>query len=81
MDNATLRKITWMDSNTHSGWHDPNLQKYAPLKVSSVGYVMDENDESITLAGSVVWGDNFQASDTMTIPKVCIVSDRELSQR
>ena len=81
MKSADLKKVIWMDSNTRSGWHYPDEQKYGPLKVTSVGWCVAECDESITLAGSVVFGDDFQASDTMTIPKVCIVSNKTLAKR
>ena len=81
MTDTDLRKIIWLDSNTHSGWHDPTDQRYGPIKVTSVGWLIHETDEAVTLAGSVVFGDDYQAADTMTIPKVCIMSDKKLSKR
>ncbi|TNE66848.1 MAG: hypothetical protein EP336_09535 [Rhodobacteraceae bacterium] len=75
MNQSQIRKIVWLDSNTHAGWHDPDQQKYAPIRVISIGWLVAEDDESVTLSGSVVFGDDYQATDTMTIPKVCIVSD------
>ena len=81
MEDLPLKKVIWMDSNTPSGWHYPDSQNYRPLKVISVGYVVFENDDCITLAGSVVFGEDYQASDTMTIPKCCILSVKDMQKR
>lgn len=77
-DNAQLRMVIWVDSNTRSGWHHPADQDYGPMEVVSVGWVLHETDQSVTLSGSVVFGDDFQAADTMTIPKVCVVREKAL---
>lgn len=76
-----LRKVIWLDSNTKMGWHFPDETNYEPITITSVGWVISETDEYITLAGSVCFGDEYQAADAMTIPKVCIVSDKELTKR
>ena len=81
MINAELKKITWLDSSTHSGWHDPDEQNYGALKVTSVGFLVAESEAAITLAGSIVFGDDYQVTDTMTIPKVCILSQKTLAKR
>lgn len=80
MDGAELRSITWLDSNVSQGWHDPTCQEYKPLVVSTVGYVLSENTKCVTVAGSVIWGEDFQAIDAMTIPRGCIVRQHTLQQ-
>ena len=81
MESAELRKVVWLDSNQMIRWHDPEDVDYGPIKVTSVGWVLREDDESVTLSGSVVFGKDFQAADAMTIPKCCIVSQKTLEKR
>ena len=79
MNSAEIRRIEWLDSAGHSGWHDPTLQTYKPLHAVSVGFCIAEDDESITISSSVIFGEDFQASDAITVPKLCITSDETLT--
>lgn len=81
MEDLPMKKVVWLDSNTRSGWHYPEDQKYGPLKVVTVGHVIKETDEAITLSASVVFGENYQTCDTMTIPICCILSIKDVSKR
>ena len=79
MDSAQIRRIVWLDSSSHSGWHDPTKQEYVPLTAVTVGHCITETDDSITISASVIFGDEYQVADSMTIPKVAILSDEELT--
>lgn len=81
METAELRKLVWLDSNTHGGWHIPSEQRYGALKCTTVGFLVHEGVDSVTLSGTIVFGDDHQVTDTMTIPKVCILSDKVLAKR
>lgn len=80
-DDLPLIKVIWLDSSTRSGWHFPDSQEYDELKVTSVGFLIAESETSITVAGSAVFGKDYQVSDTMTIPRCCIISQKELNKR
>ena len=71
---SEVKRIEWVDSNTYSGWHYPKDHKYEPMTVITVGWCIAEDDACITISSSVVFGEFHQVSDTITIPKVCIVS-------
>lgn len=78
MENAKLKKVVWLDSHTQDGWHDPEQQDYAPVTAVTVGFVLHEDKETIALAPSVIFGRHFQATNTMIIPKVCILEEESL---
>lgn len=63
-------RITWLDSNTHDGWHDPSLQEYKPITCTTVGFVVDEGDAHVSLAASYESAE--QVAQVMTIPKAII---------
>lgn len=64
-------RIVWLDSCSHEGWHDPTGTKYKPVRCTTFGHVVHEDDKSITLAASVE--SKNQVCSAMTIPKVVIV--------
>jgi hypothetical protein len=73
--NRKMVHIRWIDSNYSAGWEF--LPKEAPKTtiVESVGFVLFENDEAITLTGN--YSQAFdetpeQANGVMTIPKCCV---------
>jgi hypothetical protein len=80
-EQAALRKVIWLDSAQVVRWHGPEDATYGPVKVTTVGWVLEETDEYIVLSSSVVFGDDYQAADAMSIPKVCIINDKKLNAR
>lgn len=71
-----IELIEWLDSQgVLSGWQD--LKEFEPTMptMKSIGFVVFENDQMVSLCGNV--GDEtpstlFQGNGIMTIPKVCI---------
>lgn len=90
---ATTRpilRVEWVDSCSESaGWtRYSDLEddhKFGPSRAVTVGFVIQENDEAITLSpnGVIHDGDDDGHNDafdyTMTIPKVCVVSKTKLA--
>lgn len=73
-------KVEWVDSSTTHGWHD---DKAAPLNVISVGILVEDNAEFISLTESKVTNPPEGAKTlsqgcTTAIPKSAIVKRREL---
>lgn len=74
-----LEKIVWMDSASHDGWHNPNLQEYRAIRCTTFGAVIAETDESISVAGTIESPD--QVAQVMTIPKAVIVSRKKVGKQ
>lgn len=71
-----IELIEWLDSQgALSGWHD--LKDFEPSipVMKSIGFVVFENDQLVSLCGNI--GEEtpstlYQGNGIMTIPKVCI---------
>jgi len=61
--------IEWIDSAGYSGWVDDC--DFSPLLIKSFGFLLNEDDTSITIASHVAENDTYYAP--MTIPKVAII--------
>ena len=72
--------IEWIDSSGLQGcWHDVETFKNAKLVTcKTIGFVVDENAETITLVGSHN-PDGDQVSGDMTIPKTAIKKRRVIN--
>ncbi len=68
--------IEWIDSHSGRGWRNVDDIKptCAPLPCRSVGWVLQETKEAITLAPHVAGNDTIveQACGDMTIPKKAV---------
>lgn len=76
-----IKKIKWLDSYgcTNSWRKIENITE--KLICETVGYVISETDELISLANSIAYETEEtveQANGIMTIPKVSIVEETEL---
>jgi len=69
-------RITWLDSATHDGWHSPKDQVYAPVACVTVGFVVSESEQSVSLAATYESTD--QVAQVMTIPKAVIQDRKEM---
>lgn len=80
MKKRRLLQVTWIDSCSIDGagtWKDiDRVAGMAPCRVESVGWVIAEHSDFITLAASVDRDDH--ASGEICIPKGCIVRKRLL---
>ena len=79
-----IEYIEWIDSfGCSSGWSEIKPIETVLICVS-VGFVVSENDKTISLANSVAYeteDTKEQANGIMTIPKVSIISRKELKQQ
>lgn len=76
-----LYYIEWIDSTTHSGWRNIDSIGNEELTCKSIGWIVNENDESITLSSSVdsLIDEKIQhCVDAMTIPRIAIVLMQEI---
>lgn len=74
-----LMSITWLDANSPSSnsWATPDDVECILVKVHTVGYVVSETDEAITVAGSVCESE-YNIHGLMTIPKISITKKKML---
>ena len=67
--------VVWEDSNVTRGWHDQDDTTYHPSTVMTIGWLIHENRNCITVASSAIFQKgNQQVTDPMTIPRGCIQS-------
>jgi|SRR6478735_1256910 len=77
-----LVQVQWADSQSVGPWHhenDLNDEYELPL-VYTNGYLIQETDDYVTIAGSVIFYENVsnQICGLMTIPRGCIRDIRKL---
>jgi hypothetical protein len=84
---AQLVYLEWVDSAGGQGWQ--RTEDYTPglILVRSIGWLMDETEQHVTLAGHLgreddrAEGDTSQAHGWMTIPKGAITYRRAIRLR
>lgn len=70
-------KITWVDSCHSFGWQKPERQSKEQMKQHSVGFIVHEDKETLTLSSCVQeTGDNCRCP--VTIPKVAILNRKTI---
>ena len=86
MEQISLKKLThvrvsWRDSTFTSGWHYPQNGRYPkhvkPLPIATIGYVIESNDEGLTVAGTVNADESIL--NPLTIPWGCIEKLEEIA--
>ena len=68
-------KIKWVDSSLTHGWRQLDEYKKPDLECVTVGYLIESNDRSVTIASSLCCADpdgSDQACQFITIPSVAI---------
>jgi len=73
-----IEHVVWNDSTEFTGWQDPRRQDYSGLKCQTVGWVVDESDKHLALAGSIAPNATSTATGVMVIPKSAIVKRRKV---
>lgn len=71
--------IDWIDSSTIRGWQhadDKPVGYYEPTKIQSVGYLVEDTKDFVTLTTSL--SENGGIIDPLSIPKVAIIKKRVL---
>ena len=83
-ENYKLVAVYWIDACTTAGWepHEDNVKQtepyYGPSFVVSVGYIIDDRDTHVTVAGTVNEGSS--SCDAISIPRCCINAIVELQE-
>ena len=76
MNKLKIVIVEWVDSSFSEGWVGKDEFDYGISYITSVGYLVHETKEFISIALNV--GNNGQISDVMNIPKVAILSITDL---
>lgn len=69
-------KVEWVDSNITHGWQPEGVFEGAWALCESVGYLYEETSELISLA--MGRSDHKSILETLTLPKACIKSIKEM---
>jgi len=72
-----LYVVTWKDAWSNSMTYYNEDKSWSPLEVINVGFVMEENDETIVLCSQITPEDSNR--HTMVIPWEFIISMEELT--
>ena len=70
--------IEWLDSHQKAGWHTEEPEREG-LRCGSVGWLVYEGSEAVTVAAHMTWEEEPQRSGEMTIPRCAVVSIRDLT--
>lgn len=75
--------LEWVDSAGADGWQPIRDYTPSPMRIRSVGWLMDETVDHITLVGHLAREDDTgaptEAHGWMTIPKCAVTVRREIS--
>ena len=69
--------VVWEDSHQRGGWTVDDPQCH-PLKCKSVGFLVSENADAVTLSANISIEDNQQRCGDMTIPRRAILKMKRL---
>lgn len=70
-------EIVWTDSFNTTGWREPTALDTTPIHIYSIGILVATTEDTITITTSS--GAHGHVMDPLTIPKVAIVSFRNLT--
>lgn len=69
--------VEWIDSSTRHGWQEPKTDW--DLRCWTLGFLVSESDESVTVSSTVEAGGN--VCDQITIPRAAITLLQDVSWR
>lgn len=69
-------QVEWVDSKTHRGWQPGCEMPHSVARVSSLGYVVQCNEEGVVISTSV--SSEGMSLDNIIIPWGCVQSLEEL---
>ncbi|MEM7676986.1 MAG: hypothetical protein AAF449_13360 [Myxococcota bacterium] len=77
-----LVAIKWVDSHSPSlnAWIDESEIDHSPQIIRTVGWVINKNRTSITVASQITGKGSSQVAGVITIPKCCIKKQREIQE-
>lgn len=70
-------KVTWIDSRSYDRWTEEKDIDLSADKITTLGYLVKENDEVLCVAASKDKGSDSWAG-IMIIPKVCVSTIQEI---
>lgn len=78
--NPKLVHLKWLDSHSPnvSGWVSEHELHHGLHIINSVGWVIYEDKESITIASQLTGEDSDDISGVVSIPKCCILKTKGL---
>lgn len=76
---SQARLIKWIDSASCHGWHSDDSLDNEALIISSIGWVVKEDKNAVTITTSVAPAGS--VSNPLTIPKCAIKSMKRLPHR
>jgi hypothetical protein len=68
-ETTKIAKITWLDSSQMRGWVDKDALEPIIETVDSIGFVVKETDDFISISNSI---SEYQVNSPLTIPKFAI---------
>ncbi len=74
-----IESIKWIDARSIDGWTDDDDKRLHPSIIETVGQVVKEDDDAVSLAGSADIESPITYCCIMIIPKVCILERWEIS--
>lgn len=74
-----LVALEWLDSSSPGRWATASAIGDECAIIRSIGWVISENDESVTIASHVSQEKDPECDGVMTIPKCCIVKRRRVT--
>lgn len=79
-----VRYVRWVDSNGGEGWHSlDRLRAYKPCVIHSVGFVLSEDAEHVSLLQSFDVKDepaNTNGDNWISIPKVAVLDMQSIGE-
>lgn len=66
-----LKRVRWVDSATSAGWQVSKREIYAPVECETVGFVIADDKESISISATIA-DVAHDTVDVITIPKCAI---------
>lgn len=81
-----MLEVVWVDSEHHADWSDIQEvldESKGSLECQSLGYLILDAEDRLVLATSITSDEDTekQISAYITIPKLCVVSTRELRKK
>lgn len=73
-------EVDWIDSSSSPGWDDPTPSHPDTMNVKSIGFLVCEDKETITMSAHLVRSKKYCHSP-MTIPKVAIIKRKIIGAR
>lgn len=73
----TIVQIEWIDASSNEGWHIADVSANAQLAIHSVGILVLETEEAVTISTSRHESTG-QYADPLTIPRSAIVGYWEI---